>query len=95
VSVGSSARHSMPACIETSVTFGPANLGGDRGVVPSAKTRAKALAAIEKRVAGRATDIAPTIKELQAAGVTSSNGIAAGLNERGIETARGGQWSVV
>jgi DNA invertase Pin-like site-specific DNA recombinase len=70
-------------------------LGGDRGVVPSAKVRAKAAAAIEARVATRAADIAPTIAELQASGVTSLTGIAAGLNERGIETPRGGRWSAV
>jgi hypothetical protein len=37
---------------------------------------------------------APTITELQAAGATSPWAIAAGLNERGIPTARGtGTWS--
>lgn len=61
----------------------------------SAKGRAKGLAAIEERVATRAADIAPTIAELQASGATSLRAIAAGLNDRGIETARGGQWSAV
>jgi|SRR5882757_5675753 len=70
-------------------------LGGDRGVVPSAKSRAKALAAIETRVAARAADIGPTIKGLQASGATSLRAIASGLNAAGIETARGGQWSAV
>jgi DNA invertase Pin-like site-specific DNA recombinase len=71
-------------------------LGGDRGVKPSAKTRAKALAAIEKRAAARAADIAPLIKELQAGGAQSLRAIAAGLNARGIETARGaGEWTAV
>jgi DNA invertase Pin-like site-specific DNA recombinase len=69
-------------------------LGGDRGVVPSAKVRAKGQAAIRKRVSTRAADIAPTIAELQASGATSLRAIAAGLNARGIETARGdGEWS--
>src|ERR1700675_4266019 len=70
-------------------------LGGDRGVIPTAKSRVKALAAIEQRVAARAADIGPTIAELQASGATSLRAIAAGLNDRGIETARGGQWSAV
>ena len=71
-------------------------LGGDRGVKPSAKTRAKALAAIEKRAASRAADLAPTIATLQAGGATSLRAIAAGLNDLGIETARGdGSWSAV
>ena len=42
------------------------------------------------------SDIAPVIAELQASGATSLRAIAAGLNERGIPTARGeGEWSAV
>jgi hypothetical protein len=38
-------------------------------------------------------DLAPIVAELQAAGVTSLRGIAAALNERGIQTPRGkGVW---
>jgi DNA invertase Pin-like site-specific DNA recombinase len=60
----------------------------------SAKARAKAMAAIEKRTAERAADIEPTIRELQASGATSLRAIAAGLSARGIETARGERtWS--
>jgi DNA invertase Pin-like site-specific DNA recombinase len=71
-------------------------LGGDRGVRPTAKTRAKALAAIEKRAAARVAGSLRRIRELQAGGATSLVAIAAGLNERGIPTARGdGQWSAV
>jgi DNA invertase Pin-like site-specific DNA recombinase len=71
-------------------------LGGDRGVVPSARTRAKGAAAIQKRANSRAMDIAPTVKALQAAGATSLRAIAAGLNKAGIPTARGdGEWSAV
>jgi DNA invertase Pin-like site-specific DNA recombinase len=40
----------------------------------------------------RVADLAPTIAELQAAGATSLRAIAAGLNERRIPTARGGDW---
>jgi hypothetical protein len=36
-----------------------------------------------------------TIEELWASGPTSLRAIAAGLNARGIETARGGTWSAV
>ena len=38
-------------------------------------------------------DLAPIIKEPRAAGKTSLRAIAAGLNEAGIPTARGGKWS--
>jgi DNA invertase Pin-like site-specific DNA recombinase len=64
-------------------------LGGDRGVKPSAKTRAIATAAIQKRATDRAADIAPTIRTLQAGGAVSLRAIAAGLNAAGITTARG------
>jgi len=48
------------------------------------------------RASARAADIAPTIAELQAAGATSLRQIAAGLNAKGIPTARGeGEWTVL
>ena len=69
-------------------------LGGNRGVTPTAKMRAKSTAALQKRADDRAADIAPTVKALQAGGATSLRAIAAGLNAQGIPTARGqGTWS--
>ena len=72
-------------------------LGGYRaGAKPSARTHALSAEAIQQRADGRAADIAPTIKALQAAGATSLRAIAAKLNEAGIPTARGaGTWSPV
>ena len=71
-------------------------LGGDRGVVPSRKTRALGVEAIQARADSRAADIAPIIADLQAAGKTSLRDIADGLNKAGIPTARGrGAWSAV
>jgi hypothetical protein len=55
--------------------------------------RKAASEAITKRAKARAADLAPTITELQAAGATSLRAIAAGLNDRGIPTVRGGAWS--
>jgi len=71
-------------------------LGGNRGVIISAEareiSREARLAASEARVA----DLAPVTAELQAAGVTSLGGLARGLTERGIPTARGGpKWTPV
>ena len=71
-------------------------LGGNRGSIISAEAREVSrkarLAASEARVA----DLAPVIAELQAAGVTSLSGLARGLSERGIPTARGGaKWTAV
>ena len=71
-------------------------LGGDRGVVPTAKSSALARKALEAQADARAADIAPLVKQLQEAGKTSLRAIAAGLNEQRIPTARGtGMWSAV
>jgi len=51
--------------------------------------------AVERAAASRASDLAPVIAELRAAGATSLRAIAAGLNDRKIPTARGGEWSAV
>jgi DNA invertase Pin-like site-specific DNA recombinase len=71
-------------------------LGGDHGARLSAKAR---MAGCKARIAtadARATDLAPIIAELQAAGVTSLGGIAAALNARGIPTVSGrGEWQAV
>ena len=51
--------------------------------------------AIAKRAQAKAADIAPAIRELQAAGITSLTAIAVGLNDQGIPPPRGGQWQAV
>ena len=43
----------------------------------------------QARANERAAELAPIVKELQAAGVTSLKGIAAALNQRGIPTSSG------
>ena len=71
-------------------------LGSNRGNLDPA-ARAKAIAA--RRVARlakarqQAADLKPVIEDLRAAGATSPHQLAAGLNRRGIRTARGGLWS--
>jgi DNA invertase Pin-like site-specific DNA recombinase len=68
-------------------------LGGDRGVVPSKKTRAMGVQALQARADAKAADLAPIIEELRATGKTSLRAIASGLNDAGIPSARGGKWS--
>jgi hypothetical protein len=72
-------------------------LGGDRGNLPAvAKAGARASVAARIMKAGsRASDLAPIIEELKAAGAVSLRQIAAGLNDKGIKTVRGGKWSAV
>ena len=49
---------------------------------------AAAVAKANERVAA----VAPILRELRAAGITSPAELAAQLNARGIPAARGGQW---
>ncbi len=49
--------------------------------------------AVHQRLADqRAADILPVIREVQASGIRTLQGIADALNARGVRTARGGQW---
>jgi DNA invertase Pin-like site-specific DNA recombinase len=68
-------------------------LGGYRGHDITAKERKAGLVIRQEQAAQRAIDLAPIVKESQAGGATSLRAIAAGLNERNIPTARGGEWS--
>ena len=52
--------------------------------------------AIQARISARMADISPIIAELRQAGITSLHGLANGLTQRGIPTARGGtKWQAV
>ena len=68
-------------------------LGGFRGHVGSPSDMAKARAVRTAKANKRASDLAPTIQAIRAAGATSLQSIAAALNNRGITAARGGLWS--
>jgi DNA invertase Pin-like site-specific DNA recombinase len=70
-------------------------LGGDRGARLTVKARAAGRSVLMARAQERASDLAATIKELQAAGCESLRAIAEGLEGRGIPAARGGKWSAV
>lgn len=73
-------------------------LGGQRGSLErmsgmAAKgTRASAIVRQESAFKRRA-DLLPVIEELRAKGSESLRAIAKGLNEAGLTTARGGQWT--
>ncbi len=80
-------------------------LGGDRG---NLLKRAKGSREITQRIGSRlgnavrsesaqrrAADLLPVIDAIKADGAVSLRDIAAGLNQRGIPTARGGEWSAV
>jgi DNA invertase Pin-like site-specific DNA recombinase len=68
-------------------------LGGYRaGAKLTAKGRKAGNETNARKAAQRAAEVAPIIAELQAAGATSLQAIADGLNERGIPTAKGASW---
>jgi DNA invertase Pin-like site-specific DNA recombinase len=69
---------------------------GNPGNLKNAETgRVNGRTARTHKAKARTADLAPIIAELQASGATSLRQIAAGLNARGIHTARGGEWSAV
>jgi len=72
-------------------------LGGDRGNCRAIYRKgAKASAKVRNENAQRrAADLLPVIETIRAAGATSLRQIADGLNQRGIPTVRGGEWSAV
>lgn len=70
-------------------------LGNPENLRNAEAGRVNGRAARTKNANGRASDLAPIIAELQTSGATSLRQIAAGLNNRGIQTARGSGWSAV
>jgi DNA invertase Pin-like site-specific DNA recombinase len=71
-------------------------LGGyrPRATITPAK-RAASLQQRQDRATLRASSIAPMIQLIKTTGTTSLRGIAYRLNESGVKTARGGDWSAV
>jgi DNA invertase Pin-like site-specific DNA recombinase len=72
-------------------------LGGLRWDLASVSKQGRKLAlkVRKERAENRASDLLPVIESIKAEGVMSLRQIASVLNERGITTARGGEWSAV
>ena len=72
-------------------------LGGDRGNLADVgdKGRAASLVTRQAKAKSRVADLLPIIEELKAAGAVSLQRIAAGLNAKGIKTARGKEWTAM
>jgi DNA invertase Pin-like site-specific DNA recombinase len=68
-------------------------LGNPENLRNAETGRENGRAARTRSAKSRASDLAPIVAELQASGATSLRQIAAGLNDRGIRTARGSEWS--
>lgn len=68
-------------------------LGGPRGGMLTQAARQAGWEARTAAADARATDLAPVLAELRAAGITSLRAIARAFNDRGIQTPQGkGQW---
>ena len=68
-------------------------LGGYRGATVDDAARAASIAVRSAKAADRASDLAPIVADIRAAGASSLREIAAGLNGRGVTAPRGGEWS--
>src|SRR2546430_16786118 len=60
-----------------------------------AKAAQRGTAAVKANARQFAANVLPIIEEIERAGITSHNAIAAKLNERNVRTARGGKWTHV
>ncbi len=60
-----------------------------------ARAAKRGTAAVKANARRFAANVLPIIEEIERAGVTSHNAIAAKLNERNVRTARGGKWTHV
>ncbi|OLB77899.1 MAG: resolvase [Alphaproteobacteria bacterium 13_2_20CM_2_64_7] len=60
-----------------------------------AKAAKRGTAAVKANARQFAANVLPIIEEIERAGITSHNAIAAKLNERNVRTARGGKWTHV
>ena len=71
-------------------------LGGYQGgpIIDDAG-RSRGIETRQARSRERSADLAPAVADLRASGARSLRDIAAGLNDRCIPTARGGQWTAV
>lgn len=58
-----------------------------------AEAQAKGSMATKRAAEAFAANVLPIIEQIQKSGIASYNGIAAALNARGIQTARGGLWA--
>lgn len=69
--------------------------GNDAIAAHAMKGHRASIAARRAKAGKRASDLLPVIRSIQAAGASSLRQVAGVLNERGIRTPRGGEWSAV
>lgn len=68
-------------------------LGGYRGGAVTDEARAASAAVVKAKADAHADLVMGAVLRLRREGITSLAGIARGLNDRGVKTARGGAWA--
>lgn len=68
------------------------NPNGAAALLRAGKGNAKAIETVKSDAAKRAEGLRPIVDDMRARGIASLAGIAAGLNEGGFVTPRGGKW---
>ncbi|HEX2554368.1 MAG TPA: recombinase family protein [Microvirga sp.] len=95
--VAQAERKMISARTKAALAASTKKLGGDRGNFAKIAEagRAAGRAVVKAKAQSRAVDYLEIIRDVQAGGAVSLREIAAGLNARGIGTAKGGEWSAV
>lgn len=83
-------KAALAAAKARGVTLGNPRLEEVRG-----RAVVRAVASIKAGADRFAKSVAPIIREIKSTGVASHRGIARALNDRGVATARGGEWTAV
>jgi DNA invertase Pin-like site-specific DNA recombinase len=68
------------------------NPNGAAALKRAAKGNVAGIQAIQRNADTHAEDLRPVLRALEVEGITSLGGVAKALNERGIQTPRGGAW---
>ena len=87
IAISQRTRQALAAAKARGVRLGNPAFGADGG-----SSSRKGVVVRQDQAAQRARELAPVVKEIRSAGVSTYAGIARALNARGIPAARGGYW---
>ncbi|KAA1052417.1 recombinase family protein [Azospirillum argentinense] len=87
-SISTRTREALARAKERGVRLGNPHLGHDGGALSR-----RGAAVRQERSARQAVELAPVVRDIRAAGVTTYAGLAKALNDRGVPTINGRTWS--
>jgi DNA invertase Pin-like site-specific DNA recombinase len=88
-------RVALAAAKARGTALGGRKVSAERWARIASKGRKAGTASRSEMASKWSADVLPVIEDIRQAGAVSLREIAAGLNERGIETRRGGDWTAV